>query len=85
MAGPTSWGLSSSPLHGRIAIAAYSQRWFHRKRPRRTGWDLEVGMVQADIAALAFGRQGDFAQLPAVAGPSAPLPPFMPRTAGGGS
>ena len=54
----------SSPLHGRIAIAQNSAGSIENVRGVLAG-DLEVGMVQADIAALAFGRQGDFAQLPA--------------------
>lgn len=55
---------SSSPLHGKIAIAQNSAGSIENVRGVLAG-DLEIGMVQADIAALAEGRQGDFARLPA--------------------
>lgn len=52
-----------SPLHGMIAIAQNSAGSIENVRGVLSG-DLEAGMVQADIAAQAEGRQGEFASLP---------------------
>lgn len=54
---------SDSPLHGKIAIAQNSAGSIENVRGLLIG-DLEVGLVQADIAALAEQRQGAFSQLP---------------------
>lgn len=54
---------SASPLHGKIALAQNSAGSIENVRGV-LGGDLEAGLVQADIAALAEQRQGVFAQLP---------------------
>jgi uncharacterized protein len=48
---------SVSPLHGKIAIAQNSAGSIENVRGV-LGGDLEAGLVQADIAALAEQRQG---------------------------
>jgi uncharacterized protein len=53
---------SASPLHGKIAIAQNSAGSIENVRGLLIG-DLEAGLVQADIAALAEQRQGVFSQL----------------------
>ncbi len=53
----------SSALRGIIGVAQNSAGSIENLRAVIAG-ELEAGMVQADIAALAYSRQGDFAGLP---------------------
>lgn len=51
----------SSPLQGRVAIAQNSAGSMENARGVLSG-ELEVGMVQADVAAMVEQRQGEFAR-----------------------